>query len=91
MDNNIELGLIYVQSFKNKEKIESSKTCGCFYCLNIFSSKEVVEWVDKGKTALCPKCGIDSVLPEMYANKETLAKMQDIYFVGFFNKQEKEK
>lgn len=40
--------------------------CGCFYCKSIYSASEVKEWCDNDgrgdKTALCPKCGIDSVL-----------------------------
>ena len=40
--------------------------CGCFYCKSIYSASEVNEWCDNDgrgdKTALCPKCGIDSVL-----------------------------
>lgn len=38
--------------------------CGCFYCLQIFNGHEIVEWVDDGLTALCPFCGIDSVISE---------------------------
>jgi hypothetical protein len=26
-------------------------------------SSEIAEWIDDGQTALCPRCGIDSVLP----------------------------
>ena len=35
---------------------------GCFYCLETFLPWDIAEWVDSNKTALCPKCGIDSVL-----------------------------
>ncbi len=49
-------------SYLNREQIESSPFCGCFYCLETFHSSEIVEWVDEEKTALCPKCGIDSVI-----------------------------
>lgn len=46
----------------HREQVESSSFCGCFYCLEIFHPREIIEWVDEGKTALCPKCGIDSVI-----------------------------
>ena len=36
--------------------------CGCFYCCKTFNIGDVDEFVDDGKTAICPKCGIDSVL-----------------------------
>lgn len=49
----------------NKIEIQRSKLCGCFYCLEVFWANEVNEWVDDGKTALCPRCGIDSVLGDI--------------------------
>ena len=53
-------------SIFNMEEILQSKQCGCFYCLEIFNPGEVTEWTDEehsmSKTALCPKCSIDSVL-----------------------------
>jgi hypothetical protein len=52
-------------SFHLNEIVEST-FCGCFYCLSIFKPAEIVEWTDendaRGKTALCPRCGIDSVI-----------------------------
>jgi hypothetical protein len=36
---------------------------GCFYCIPVFDVEEIEEWIDGGQTALCPHCGIDSVLP----------------------------
>lgn len=49
----------------NKELLEQSKTCGCFYCLTIFSPKEIIDYTDEFQnTATCPHCGIDSVLPD---------------------------
>lgn len=49
--------------FRNRAEIEASSICGCFYCLAIFPSSEVTEWIDDGQiTAECPKCAIDSVI-----------------------------
>lgn len=44
--------------------IKSSKLCGCFYCIKIFNpaKKKIKEWIDGGETALCPYCGIDTVI-----------------------------
>lgn len=39
-----------------------SAVSGCFYCLAIYPPSEITEWIDHGNSALCPKCGIDSVL-----------------------------
>ena len=48
----------------NKESLLNSKKCGCFYCLKIFNSNEIEDWVDGGITARCPHCGIDSIISE---------------------------
>jgi len=61
-------------SAKHRSEVLSSQKCGCFYCLSVFSPSEIKDWVDwpegtpveqeleLGSTALCPKCGIDSVI-----------------------------
>ncbi|MBU3750218.1 MAG: hypothetical protein FGM52_07150 [Mycobacterium sp.] len=41
--------------------------CGCFHCCQMFAPTSIIEWVDPddagvGQTALCPPCGIDSVI-----------------------------
>jgi len=56
----------------HEEAIKSSVNVGCFYCLKIYPPSKIVEWIDEapdcprgpGKTAVCPYCDIDSVLPE---------------------------
>ena len=47
---------------KHRNEVLRSEACACFYCLHSFAPSEIVEWTDGNKTALCPKCGIDSVL-----------------------------
>jgi len=53
-------------SSNHRQEILRSEMCGCFYCLDIFNASEINEWTDDkdevGQTALCPKCGIDSVI-----------------------------
>lgn len=51
------------RSFKARPQLEQVSVCGCYYCLNIYSPTEIEEWVDSEKTAICPKCGIDAVVP----------------------------
>jgi hypothetical protein len=69
----------------NKESIMKSDLCGCFYCLAIFTHAEIYEWIPdkKGDTALCPKCGIDSVIgsdSNFPMKKEFLNKMKQYWF-----------
>lgn len=53
-------------SSRHRAEVLASAQCGCFYCRAIFKPAEINEWVDEwegiGQTALCPKCGIDSVI-----------------------------
>ena len=50
-------------SSNHKEELQKDKLCGCFYCLKIFDPKEIKFWIkDTNGTALCPYCGIDSVI-----------------------------
>jgi hypothetical protein len=46
----------------HRAEILRSESCACFYCFASFPPAEIQEWVDEGETALCPRCGIDSVL-----------------------------
>jgi len=49
-------------AINNRKDIQKSDTCGCFYCGNIFYSGDITEWTDNGETAICPHCGVDSVI-----------------------------
>ncbi|MEM6723194.1 MAG: hypothetical protein AAF598_04095 [Bacteroidota bacterium] len=57
-------------SIDHEYKIRNSKTCGCFYCKRIYPPEQITEWIDepapREKTAVCPFCSIDSVLPDSY-------------------------
>lgn len=75
----------------HEEAIQKSTVCGCFYCLSTFPPSEIEEWVDEpedcprgpGRTAICPKCGIDAVLPESEhykLTKELLEAMNKEWF-----------
>jgi hypothetical protein len=46
----------------HQAEVLASDACACFFCLQHFAPGEITEWVDDGKTALCPRCGIDAVL-----------------------------
>jgi hypothetical protein len=62
-----DLKVAHKSSSGHRKQVEESEVCGCFYCLSTFPPKSIEEWVDDdkdgiGQTALCPKCGIDSVI-----------------------------
>ncbi len=68
-----DLEQIHKASSRHRERLERSTTCGCFYCLATYDPAEIKDWIDgpksgeelnQGVTALCARCGIDSVLPD---------------------------
>ncbi len=79
--------LAHKYAARNRWDILSSSICGCFYCLRTFDSTLIEDWVDDvdgvGMTALCPLCGIDSVLGSHsgYPVEEGfLRKMKEYWF-----------
>ena len=46
----------------HRPEIEQSARCGCFSCFRMFVTTDIRAWIDKNQTALCPRCGIDSVI-----------------------------
>lgn len=50
------------QCSNHRAEVEASEACGCFYCLEVFPPTEIGSWWDDGQTAVCPRCGIDSVI-----------------------------
>jgi hypothetical protein len=58
---------------RHGEEMARSAQAGCFYCCAVFSPSEISDWLDEAagdlsgavaseSTALCPRCGIDSVI-----------------------------
>jgi hypothetical protein len=72
----------------HKEKLTKDKRCGCIYCLAIFDPKEITEWLseengDSGGTALCPFCGIDSIIGESSGYPITESFLKEMYDYWF--------
>lgn len=61
-----QLEAAHKASFANKKRLTVPQKCGCFYCLKVFSSEEITDWSTDipDWTAVCPYCGIDSLLGE---------------------------
>lgn len=47
---------------RNRQALSVAKNCVCLFCLQMINYSDIEEWVDKGQTAVCPLCHIDSVL-----------------------------
>lgn len=64
----------YIEAHKfcsnNMPLLKKDSLCGCFYCLKIFNPAEIEDWIigdspiDRLGTAICPHCGVDSVIGE---------------------------
>ncbi|RZG47555.1 cytoplasmic protein [Acinetobacter wuhouensis] len=70
-------------SSTHRKLLSESTKCGCFYCLSIFDYEQINEWIDFDDTALCPTCGIDSVIGGASGfpiTQEFLKAMQQYYF-----------
>jgi NAD-dependent SIR2 family protein deacetylase len=69
-------------AFHNKKEIISSKRAGCYHCLELFETKEIKEYTDDDKTAICPKCNMDTVLAETVFDleKDNLEKAKEYWF-----------
>lgn len=72
-----------IQSMKNRLAIEFTERCSCYSCMAVFAKEDIKEWTDQSTTALCPRCGVDSVLPQNYEIEE----LRNIHNYWFGNDQ----
>jgi hypothetical protein len=80
----------HAKSSGHRAEIEASDLCGCFYCKSVFKPTEITEWIDwpkdtpeglesaRGTTAMCPRCGIDSVIGSASGYPITVAFMSEM-------------
>ena len=83
MGQNQDHVLAHKHSSKHRSELERSAVCGCFYCFSIFNPAEIVEWIDDGQTAICPKCPSDSIIGSASGypiTAEFLKRMHDYWF-----------
>ena len=79
---------IHTHCTANREEVEASSRCACFYCQEVFRATEVKDYIvepsmDYRETALCPRCGVDTVLGDAAGipfYKELIEKMHRHYF-----------
>ena len=71
-------------SIYNRKQLEKSSKCGCFYCGKIFAPDEITNYLnEKCGTALCPYCGIDSVIGDAGGypiTEDFMRKMHERWF-----------
>lgn len=82
-------------TLNNRAEIERSRLCGCCCCMQTFPPDEIVAWsgldaasfdnpdADVGGTALCPRCGSESVIGDRSGfaiTPEFLGRMNEAWF-----------
>jgi hypothetical protein len=93
MRDRADLESIHPFSDHHRDALAQSDQAGCFYCQAFFHTSEITDWADEPRdaegefddevTALCPRCGIDAVLPSAAPIKldaELLAEMHRYWF-----------
>ena len=78
-----KLEKIHAYSSNNKDLIEKSDKCYCFYCKKVMDSNVVNQYLDIENTALCPHCGIDAIIPDCIdeeINSELVEDMNKYWF-----------
>lgn len=77
-----ELKSIHCLSSRNYDLLSKSDECACFSCLARLHFNDIVEWLDDepSKTAICPKCSVDSLVPGEKVDHDLLKAMQKEYF-----------
>lgn len=86
-DYSIDYVKAHIYCANNKNALSKDSKCGCFHCIKIFDPKEITSWCcirsDDNDTAICPYCGIDSIISESSnfpITKEFLEKMNKYWF-----------
>ena len=69
------------QASRHRVELEASARCGCFFCFRTFPPTSIKSWIDANQTALCPACGVDSVIGSPHRVDDAfLRKMHGQYF-----------
>ncbi|MGH8444211.1 MAG: hypothetical protein ACREVL_03040 [Solimonas sp.] len=81
----------------HRAEVQASAVCGCYFCLATFEPREIEDWADwpdgtppgkenaRGTTALCPRCGMESVIGSasgLSIDSALLRAMHDYWFPG---------
>ena len=86
-NKNIDIIELHKHSIYNEGEIAASTVCGCFYFGHIFKPNSIKDFLmeknSTQRTALCPYCGIDSVIGSasgVEISSKLLKEMHDYWF-----------
>lgn len=81
-----ELKKMHDNSVHNETQIMASSVCGCFHCGRIFKPSQIKDFLKEKegrRTAICPYCGIDSVIGSASGAEITSEFLKDMYNMWF--------
>ncbi len=73
----------HVHASRHRVELEASSICGCFFCFRKFPTSSIKAWIESNQTALCPACGVDSVIGDASTHRlddAFLRKMHQHFF-----------
>lgn len=82
-DKEAQLKKLHTYSSHNRNLIMLANRCYCFHCKTALDRHEIKEYADDGQTAICPKCGIDAIIPDSIEDsidEKTISEMQEYWF-----------
>lgn len=81
---------------KHEKILKQGVNCACLSCLSVFPVVEITEWLNEtesdNRTAWCPKCYVDNVIPEIGGitfDNETLKTLIDVFDKAYDLRYEK--
>ena len=79
--------LIHSYTFENESILKKYKECVCLYCGKKMLDSDIKTWIsdNNGKTAQCPYCSVDSIVPLKVDNEYTLTEemLKELYKIYF--------
>jgi hypothetical protein len=73
----------HTHSAGHRAAILASSICGCFFCCATFEPAQIEDWIDMGQTALCPRCGVDSVIGDRSGATISVEFLEEMNRYGF--------
>lgn len=76
---------IFQHTTNNDIEILNSEKCSCIFCRHTFDARSVQDWIsdEKGVTAICPECGMDSLVGDasgFQIDRDTLKEINLEYY-----------
>lgn len=73
---------MYKYTLYNKDTLTQHELCACCFCLSEFKVSKIIDWIDDGKTALCPYCWVDVIV----VSTKCTNLYNDADIIGYFEK-----